>query len=127
MDRLAKGDLAVRIPHAERVNEIGDMSRATIIFRDGLVETAKLREAEAKRGAELEAARRAAIQEIASSLRSAASSVGALEGSIGRVSDMTQNAGQAIGTINHATKSLADEAVQLRGATQSLIQRLEAA
>jgi hypothetical protein len=40
---------------------------------------------------------------------------------------MTQNAGQAIGTINLATKSLADEAVQLRGATQSLIQRLEAA
>ena len=71
MDKLAKGDLAVGIPHADRVDEIGDMSRATTIFRDGLVETAKLREAEAKRGAELETARRSAIQEIASDLKKA--------------------------------------------------------
>ncbi|MFM7302865.1 MAG: methyl-accepting chemotaxis protein, partial [Alphaproteobacteria bacterium] len=69
----------------------------------------------------------ATTAEIASSLRSAASSVGSLEGSIGRVSDMTETTGKAIGTINQATKSLADEAVQLRGATQSLIQRLQAA
>jgi methyl-accepting chemotaxis protein len=69
----------------------------------------------------------ATTAEIASSLRSAATSVGSLEGTIGRVSDMTENTGKAIGTINQATKSLADEAVQLRGATQSLIQRLQAA
>ena len=71
MDKLAKGDLGVGIPHANRVDEIGDMSRATTIFRNGLVETAKLREAETKRGAELEAARRAAIQEIAHDLEKA--------------------------------------------------------
>jgi methyl-accepting chemotaxis protein len=71
MDKLAKGDLGVGIPHASRVDEIGDMSRATTIFRNGLVETAKLREAEAKRGAELESARRAAIQEIANDLEKA--------------------------------------------------------
>ena len=40
---------------------------------------------------------------------------------------MTEDTGKAIGTINNATKSLADEAVQLRGATPSLIQRLQAA
>lgn len=71
MDKLAKGNLGVAIPHVSRVDEIGDMSRATTIFRDGLVETAKLRETEAKRGAELEAARRAAIQEIANDLEKA--------------------------------------------------------
>ena len=105
MDRLAKGDLAVRIPHAERVNEIGDMSRATTIFRDGLVETAKLPEAEAKRGAELEAARRAAIQEIASDLEKAiGQSVAmlsdnsvklAVEG--GKVASTSREPGRAIG------------------------------
>jgi hypothetical protein len=52
---------------------------------------------------------------------------GALEGSIGRVSTMTEDTGKAIGTINNATKSLADDAVRLRGATPSLIQRLQAA
>jgi len=71
MDKLAKGDHAVGIPHAERVDEVGDMSRATTIFRDGLVETAKLREAEAKRGAELETARRTTIHEIANDLEKA--------------------------------------------------------
>lgn len=49
------------------------------------------------------------MEEIASSLRSAASSVGSLEGSIGRVSTMTKDTGKAIGTINNATKSLADD------------------
>ena len=53
--------------------------------------------------------------------------MGSLEGSIGRVSTITEDTGKAIGTINNAAKSLADEAVQLRGATQSLIQRLQAA
>ena len=71
MAKLAKGDLAVEIPHANRVDEIGEMSRATTVFRDGLVETAKLREAEAKRGMELEGARRNAIQEIAADFEKA--------------------------------------------------------
>jgi methyl-accepting chemotaxis protein len=44
--------------------------------------------------------------EIASSLRSAASSGRALEASTGRVSTMTEDTGKAIGTINNATQSL---------------------
>jgi methyl-accepting chemotaxis protein len=71
MNKLAKGDVGVDIPHASRVDEIGDMSRATIIFRDSLVEAAKLREMEAMRDSELEAARRAAIQGIANDLEKA--------------------------------------------------------
>ena len=67
------------------------------------------------------------MEEIASSLRSAASSAGSLEGSIGRVSTMTKDTGKAIGTTNTTTKSLADEAVQSHGATQWLIQRRQAA
>ncbi len=34
---------------------------------------------------------------------------------------------EIVGRLNQATKSLAEEAVQLRGATQPLIQRLQAA
>jgi methyl-accepting chemotaxis protein len=71
MNKLAKGDVGVDIPHASRVDEIGDMSRATIIFRDGQVEAAKLREMEAMRDSELEAARRAAMQGIANDLEKA--------------------------------------------------------
>ncbi|MEN9500684.1 MAG: hypothetical protein RIS83_2504 [Pseudomonadota bacterium] len=69
----------------------------------------------------------ATTAEIASSLRNAAKAVDGLEGSIGRVSGMAQDAGQAMGTITEASKSVADEAVQLREATQDLIKRLQAA
>ena len=43
------------------------------------------------------------------------------------IADVVAVMREMVGLLNQATKSLADEAVQLRGATQSLIQRLQAA
>jgi hypothetical protein len=52
-----------------------------------------------------------------------------LEKAIGRsfIADVVAVIREIVGRINQATKSLAEKAVQLRGATQSLIQRLQAA
>jgi len=52
-----------------------------------------------------------------------------LEKAIGRsfIADVVAVIRKIVGSINQATKSLAEKAVQLRGATQSLIQRLQAA
>ncbi len=69
----------------------------------------------------------ATTAEIASSLRNAAKAVDGLEGSIGRVSGMAEDAGKAMGSITNASRTVAEEAVQLREATQALIQRLQAA
>jgi methyl-accepting chemotaxis protein len=69
----------------------------------------------------------ATTAEIASSLRNAAKAVDGLEGSIGRVSGMAEDAGKAMGSITNASRTVADEAVQLREATQALIKRLQAA
>jgi len=69
----------------------------------------------------------ATTAEIASSLRNAALAVDGLEGSIGRVSGMAEDAGKAMGSITVASRTVADEAVQLREATQALIKRLQAA
>ena len=69
----------------------------------------------------------ATTAEIASSLRNAAQAVDGLEGSIGRVSGMAEDAGKAMGSITQASRTVADEAVQLREATQALIKRLRAA
>lgn len=69
----------------------------------------------------------ATTAEIASSLRNAAQAVDGLEGSIGRVSGMAEDAGKAMGSITQASRTVADEAVQLREATQALIKRLQAA
>jgi methyl-accepting chemotaxis protein len=69
----------------------------------------------------------ATTAEIATSLRNAAKAVDGLEGSIGRVSGMAEDAGKAMGSITNASRTVADEAVQLREATQALIKRLQAA
>lgn len=104
MDELAKGNLATAIPHANRMDEIGEMSRATTVFRDGLVETAKLREAEARRGAELEATRRGAIQEIADDLNTA----------IGQaIAALSENSAKLVvegGKVAKATETALDQA-----------------
>ncbi len=69
----------------------------------------------------------ATTAEIASSLRNAAQAVDGLEGSIGRVSGMAEESGKAMGSITNASRTVAEEAVQLREATQALIKRLQAA
>jgi len=69
----------------------------------------------------------ATTAEIGSSLRNAAQAVDGLDGFIGRVSGMAEDAGKAMSSITNASRTVAEEAVQLREATQALIKRLQAA
>ena len=43
MRSVASGNLSTTIPSVDRQNEIGDMARTLVVFRDGLAETARLR------------------------------------------------------------------------------------
>ena len=56
MQAVAGGRLDATIPNAKTQNEIGDMARALVVFRDGLAETERLREEQA------EAEKRAAVR-----------------------------------------------------------------
>ena len=47
MQAVAGGNLATEIPSTARQNEIGDMARALVVFRDGLAETERMRAAQA--------------------------------------------------------------------------------
>ena len=49
MQRLAAGDNDVAIPGAERRDEIGDMARTVVVFRDNAIERARLQDADAER------------------------------------------------------------------------------
>src|SRR5690606_10081141 len=50
MHRLAGGDTGVEIPVTARHDEIGDMARAVVVFRDNAIERARLeQEREAER------------------------------------------------------------------------------
>ncbi|RZI37996.1 HAMP domain-containing protein, partial [Herbaspirillum sp. HC18] len=43
MQALADGDLSIDLPEAKRADEVGQMARATMYFRDRMVESEKLR------------------------------------------------------------------------------------
>jgi methyl-accepting chemotaxis protein len=42
MGRLAKGDTTIEVPAQDRVDEIGEMAKAVLVFRDAAVENARL-------------------------------------------------------------------------------------
>jgi methyl-accepting chemotaxis protein len=73
MQALAKGDLAISLPNAAHRNEIGDMARAVLVFRDAAIEKARLEEeaaqqrlyADDERGRAEQAQREAIVQERA--------------------------------------------------------------
>ncbi|MBK1664629.1 methyl-accepting chemotaxis protein [Rhodospirillum rubrum] len=43
MERLARDDTAVEVPGHERKDEVGAMARAVLVFKDGMIESEKLR------------------------------------------------------------------------------------
>ncbi|TBW32890.1 methyl-accepting chemotaxis protein [Siculibacillus lacustris] len=51
MKTVSEGNLATEIPSTTRNNEIGDMARTLVVFRDGLAETERLRAAQADKDA----------------------------------------------------------------------------
>ncbi|WP_395015373.1 methyl-accepting chemotaxis protein [Dongia sp.] len=93
MGKLASGDMSVAIPGTERSDEIGEMSKAVLVFKDNMVEADRLR-------AEQEAQKEMAAKQ--------------------RKSEMTRLADDfegAVGVIVHSVSSAAEE---LRTAAQSM-------
>ncbi|WP_026190946.1 methyl-accepting chemotaxis protein [Methylobacterium sp. WSM2598] len=65
MHRLAAGDTATEIAGLDRRDEIGEMSRAVQVFRDGMIRAAELEAQTARARAEAEDQRRAGMREMA--------------------------------------------------------------
>jgi methyl-accepting chemotaxis protein len=66
MQALTSGDLAVAVAGTERKDEIGEVSRAVSVFKDGLAETARLRQEQEEAKQRAEAERREAMLALAS-------------------------------------------------------------
>ncbi len=75
MTGVSGGDLTSEVPFAERRNEVGDMARALIVFRDGLAEAKRLREEQAAMGERLAIEKRKAMQDLANAFESEVSGV----------------------------------------------------
>jgi methyl-accepting chemotaxis protein len=75
MESLTSGDLTVTVAGAERKDEIGEVSRAVAIFKDGLAETARLRQEQEEAKRRSEAERRESMLSLASRFEQTVGSV----------------------------------------------------
>ncbi len=66
MQALTSGDLTVAVAGTERKDEVGEVSRAVSVFKDGLAETARLRQEQEEAKQRGEAERRQAMLALAS-------------------------------------------------------------
>lgn len=107
MENMSKGDLSKEFQGTERQDEVGEMARAATVFREGLIEAEKLRSAEASRGAEMEAARRAAIQGIAG--------------------DLDRAVGQSVSTLSESTSMLVQEGTKVSSVTDATLAQARSA
>uniref|UniRef100_UPI000479F8A3 MCP four helix bundle domain-containing protein n=1 Tax=Afifella pfennigii TaxID=209897 RepID=UPI000479F8A3 len=65
MRELSEGRLETEIPYADKRNEIGEMSKALSVFRDGLAETERLRQDQVEQAARAEEDKRRAMHALA--------------------------------------------------------------
>jgi len=77
MGRLAKGDTTIEVPAQDRVDEIGEMAKAVLVFRDAAVENARLESEVAEHRAQIERERerneqvqREAIEQVRATVNS---------------------------------------------------------
>ena len=91
MGEVAGGDFNAKIPFLQRRDELGSMARALAVFRDGLAENAALRATQERERAEGEAARRAALLEMAERVeREAGVAVEEVQARAGGMSDTAE-------------------------------------
>ncbi len=64
-ERLAKGDLAITVPFADRHDEIGSLGRALKVFRDEMVEAERLRAAREEEARSAGERRKAEMRDLA--------------------------------------------------------------
>jgi len=70
MDRLSGGDLSVEVPSVRRADELGDMARAVLVFKDNAAEVSRMEAERTSVRARAEAERRAALERLAADFES---------------------------------------------------------
>lgn len=114
MGSVASGKLSADIPSQARADEIGDMARTLVVFRDGLAETERLRSQQAEREAEQAKRMEAERHQIADRFMS---TMGAL----------AQSFVKSSGEVAEAARNLSATAEETSRQAQSVAQAAEEA
>ena len=130
MARLAAGDTATEIPERDSKDEIGDMAKAVAVFKDGMIETGRLRgEQEAlKQRAEQE--RRQAMLDLAAKFEE---TVGGIVENVASAATELQSTAQSMAVTSEETSrqsstvaAASEEATQNVQAVASAAEQLSA-
>ena len=112
MKEIAGGRLSVAVAGTERADEIGDMARATRVFKDGLVETERLRADQAAADARAVVQRRKDMEDFTASFESA------VGGIIERVSSNSGSLEQAAAALTHTASSTQEMSTTVASASE---------
>ncbi|MBI2241902.1 MAG: MCP four helix bundle domain-containing protein [Magnetospirillum gryphiswaldense] len=107
MLRLAKGDLSVQVPQATSRDEVGEIVDAVRLFKDSMVEVERLRAEQQQAEAQAEAAKRAAMAQLAEEFETGVKAI------VSAVSD-------ASGRLQVTAKSMSATAVQTSAQAQAV-------
>ncbi|WP_377809208.1 cache domain-containing protein [Azospirillum sp. A29] len=126
MTALSSGDLTARVAGAERLDEIGAMSRSVLVFRDGMAEAERLRAEQERQRVEGEAQKRRALQSMADTVE--LESRHAVERVAARTQEMDHNAGamaKSAGLVGANAQNVAAAAAQALSNAQAVLSAAE--
>ncbi|MBK1836291.1 cache domain-containing protein [Azospirillum sp. YIM B02556] len=126
MTALSSGDLAAGVAGADRLDEIGAMSRSVLVFRDGMAEAERLRAEQEHQRIQGEAQKRKALQAMADTVEQ--ESRGAVERVAARTQEMDRNAGAmatSAGLVGANAQNVAAAAAQALSNAQAVASAAE--
>jgi methyl-accepting chemotaxis protein len=123
MDELARGNLAVDIPYADRTNETGRIARSLQVFKDHLVETTRLRTEQEEMKTRSVEERRAVMIRIADDFER---SIGGVIRGTATAADELQNSASSMSTIAVGTTDQSAKVAAAAEQTASNVQTVAA-
>ena len=121
MKQIAKGDLAIEVPFADRRDEIGAMAGALTIFKHNALESARLRERQERDREQMEELRRKAALEMADAVeRETGTSVEAAAGASRDVENAASGLSDLARDLSSEAKAVAAASAQALANAQAV-------
>ena len=128
MARLANGDMSTAIPGTGRADEVGEMAEAVQVFKDNMIETDRLRTAQAQSEARAVAARKADMNQLAGRFEDAvgeiietlSSSSTELEAAARTLSRTAENTQELSGVVSAASEEASTNVQSVASATEEM-------
>ena len=116
---LAEGKTEFALDETERRDEVGEIRRAVVVFRDNVIEMNRLRSEQAENEARAEAEKRAAVNELADSFEA---SVRGVVDAVASASTEVKAMAESVSGTAHDTKSNSTNVVSAAGQASANIQ-----